>query len=127
MTGPAAGPRRGEGPSARARRLGVAGEAATARWYEAAGYRVLERNWRCPDGEIDLVCRREGTVVVVEVKTRSTTAYGPPVAAVTAAKQRRLRRLAARWLRERRVRCAVVRFDVAGVTGGRIDVVEGAF
>lgn len=98
-----------------------------AEWYEASGYRVLDRNWRCGEGEIDLVCRRGSTVVVVEVKTRSSAAFGPPAAAVTAAKRRRLRGLAARWLRERGVRGATVRFDVVGVVGGRIDAVHGAF
>lgn len=111
----------------RRRQLGDAGEARAARWYEDHGYRVLDRNWRCPDGEIDLVCRRGPTVVVVEVKTRRTGAYGPPASAVTAAKQRRLRRLGAGWLRQRGVRCDTVRFDVVAVVGCRLEVLEDAF
>lgn len=109
------------------RRLGAAGEAAVAAWYQSAGYRVLDRNWRCEEGEIDLVCRRGGTVVVCEVKTRSTTAFGSPFEAVTASKRMRLRGLGARWLREHTVRCEHVRFDVAGVTRDGVEVVEEAF
>jgi putative endonuclease len=106
----------------RGRRLGAAGEARAAAWYVDSGYDVLARNWRCADGEIDLVCRRDGTVVVCEVKTRRSEACGTPFEAVTAEKQRRLRRLAARYLRESGERCAEVRFDVAGV---ELDGVSG--
>lgn len=113
--------------SDRRRRLGVAGEDLAASWYEAAGYRVLDRNWRCSDGEIDLVVRRGETVVVVEVKARTSAAFGSAASAVTAAKQRRLRRLAVRWLAEHRPRCGAVRFDVVAVTAGHLEVLVGAF
>ena len=66
-------------------------------------------------------------MVFCEVKARSTAAFGSPLEAVTGAKQRRLRRLAARWLAQHEVRCTAVRFDVAGLLGGRLEVVEGAF
>lgn len=108
-------------------RLGRAGEDRAAAWYESAGYEVLERNWRCRQGELDLVCRRGTTVVVCEVKTRASTAYGHPAEAVTPGKRRRLRRLALLWLGARRVRCDLVRFDLAAVLGDRVDVIEGAF
>lgn len=109
------------------RRLGAAGEHLAAAWYEAAGYEVLDRNWRDQAGELDLVCRRDDTVVVVEVKARTTAAYGGPAAAVTAAKRRRIRRLSARWLRARQVRCATVRFDVVAISSGRLEVLQDAF
>lgn len=107
--------------------LGAAGEERVAAWYRAAGYRVVARNWRCREGEIDLVCERDGVVVVCEVKTRSSLAFGHPAEAVTAAKQRRLRTLAARWLAEAPVRARSVRFDVAAVLPGSIEVIEAAF
>ncbi len=110
--------------------LGAQGEDAAARWYEARGYRVLARNWRCREGELDLVLGRGGEVVFCEVKTRSSVAFGTPAEAVTWSKQRRLRTLAARWLREAaplRLSGAVVRFDVAAVMGDRVEVLEAAF
>jgi putative endonuclease len=109
------------------RRTGAAGEDLAAAWYVAAGYQVLDRNWRCGEGELDLVCRRGGVVAVCEVKTRRSTTYGRPVEAMTAAKQRRVHRLGARWLREHGVHCHQVRFDVASVTRDGVEVLEGAF
>jgi putative endonuclease len=109
-------------------RLGASGEAAVASWYEARGYEVLIRNWRCREGELDLVLRDGRKFVFCEVKTRTTDAFGAPVEAVTRNKQMRVRRLAARWLEdEAPVRPREIRFDVASVLGGTIEVVEGAF
>ncbi|HUF83602.1 MAG TPA: YraN family protein [Acidimicrobiia bacterium] len=112
------------------RALGAAGEDAVAEWYTGAGYEVVDRNWRCRDGEIDLVVTRGRLIVVCEVKTRRTDAFGAPAEAVTASKQRRLRTLAVQWLGERG--CGGdLRFDVASVRPGRgrleVEVLEGAF
>ncbi len=109
------------------RALGARGEALAARWYEAHGYTVLSRNWRCRDGELDLVLGRRGALVFCEVKTRSSTAYGTPAEAVTRTKQLRLRRLAVRWLDEHEARPASLRFDVACVMGSTVEVIESAF
>ncbi len=111
------------------RALGARGEAAVAAWYEARGYEVVARNWRCREGEIDLIMRLAGTYVFCEVKTRSSTAFGSPLEAVTREKQMRLRRLAARWLEFDAPRPArEIRFDVASVLGPKaIEVVEAAF
>jgi putative endonuclease len=65
--------------------------------------------------------------VICEVKTRRTTAFGAPAEAVTPAKRRRLRRLAARWLADSHVRCERVRFDVVAVTGATVEVFATAF
>ncbi len=86
--------------TARRLALGAAGEAQAAAWYEANGYEIVARNWRCRDGEIDLIVRRARTIVFCEVKTRSSTAFGTPAEAVTRAKRDKLRHLAARWLDE---------------------------
>jgi putative endonuclease len=115
-------------------RLGARGEDRAADWYRAAGYDVVARNWRCAEGELDLVVLRPGELVFCEVKTRSSDRFGVPAEAVTFAKQRRLRVLAARFLAEhadgrgpgppgRRG----IRFDVAAVTHGRVEVIQAAF
>ena len=107
--------------------LGRAGEQAAERWYIAAGYEVLDRNWRGAAGEIDLVALApDGCVVICEVKTRSSGAFGYAAEAVTPSKQRRLRRLAATWLAEHRSlghRRRPVRFDVAAIDGAGDDLV----
>jgi putative endonuclease len=109
------------------RALGAHGEALAAQWYEQHGFVVLARNWRCNFGELDLVVGRPGLVVVCEVKTRTTADFGGGAAAVTRAKQARIRRLAAEWLALERRPGTDVRFDVAAVDGGVVEVVEAAF
>jgi putative endonuclease len=115
-------------------RLGSRGEALAAAWYAAAGYDVVARNWRCREGELDLVARRPGEVVFCEVKTRTSDRYGVPAEAVTDAKQQRMRVVAARFLAEcgsvagrRGCRGCRVRFDVVCVMGGQVQVIEAAF
>lgn len=101
--------------------IGKVGEdAATARLV-ALGWQILDRNWRCRAGELDIVARDGPVVVFCEVKTRSTGRFGAPAGAVDARKAARIRRLAVRWLQDRRGAPgwrppAVVRFDVLGVT-----------
>jgi len=97
--------------------LGQAGEEAAARHLESRGLRILERNYRCPLGEIDLVAGDGPWLVIVEVKTRSGTRFGRPAEAVTPTKQARLRRLACHYLSERRPGPRQVRFDVIEVLG----------
>jgi putative endonuclease len=110
------------------RAVGTAGEQAVASWYEARGYEVLARNWRCREGELDLVVRNGRMYVFCEVKTRATDAFGAPAEAVHREKQMRLRRLAARWLEDDApARPREIRFDVAAVLAGEIEVLEGAF
>lgn len=110
------------------RALGASGEQAAADWYAANGYEIVARNWRCRDGELDLVVRRGRAFVFCEVKTRSSVAFGAPVEAVTRTKQVRLRHLAARYLSDNAgVRASEIRFDVASVLGGQVEILQGAF
>jgi putative endonuclease len=98
--------------------VGRFGEDLAAQRLSAAGMVILDRNWRCRDGEIDIVGRDGECVVFVEVKTRSTSFFGDPAEAVTARKASRLRRLAVRWLEEHRDRIdgwPPMRFDVVSV------------
>jgi putative endonuclease len=112
-------------------RLGARGEDRAADWYRAAGYEVIARNWRCAEGELDLVVAQPGYLVFCEVKTRTSDRFGVPAEAVTGAKQRRLRTLAARFLAEHppAVSSAArgIRFDVVAVSGSTVDVIEAAF
>ena len=113
------------------RSLGARGEEAAATWYESQGYEILERNWTRREGEVDLIVRRRRTVAFVEVKTRTSDAFGTGAEAVLPAKQRRIRRLASRWLAELTPasgRALVdLRFDVVDITAGDMDVIEDAF
>ncbi len=114
------------------RALGDRGEDAVAAWYEAAGYQVLDRNWRRREGELDLVVQRDRVLVFCEVKTRRSDRFGAPVEAITREKLQRIRLLAAKWLEERRAVVRELRFDVASVMVTRgdppvIEVLEGAF
>jgi putative endonuclease len=95
--------------------LGRFGEDTAAAHLERAGLVLLERNWRCREGEIDIVAVDGGVLVFCEVKTRSTAAFGTPAEAVSPTKLLRLRRLAARWLCEHPGGWADLRFDVVSV------------
>lgn len=96
-------------------RLGRDGEDLAADHLRRAGLAILDRNWRCAAGEIDIVARDGSALVVCEVKTRSSTSYGWPAEAVTPRKLRRLRELALRWLDERQIYVPEIRFDVISI------------
>jgi putative endonuclease len=95
--------------------LGGHGERIAVAFLTDCGLRVLDRNWRCREGELDIVAREDDALVFCEVKTRRGTGYGHPVEAVTPAKQRRLRTLAQRWLAAHDEHAPELRFDVVGV------------
>ena len=111
--------------------VGRNGEDAAAAWYEAAGYTIIDRNWRVRGGEIDIIATGRGVIAFCEVKTRRSDAFGTPAEAVTPRKQARLRALAAQWLGAHSNRAAALRFDVAAVSpngrGWIVDVIEDAF
>jgi len=111
--------------------LGQFGEHLAAEFYESRGFTVLDRNWRCREGELDLVVACGRLVVFCEVKTRRGSAYGSPAEAVTRDKQRKLRTAALHWLSQRRGRCET-RFDVVSVTVAadappRVECIANAF
>lgn len=95
--------------------LGRRGEALAAQYLEDAGLRVIDRNWRCTVGEIDLVAVDGATLVVVEVKTRSSENFGHPLEAITPGKLERLYLLASRWARAHDLRFAGFRVDAIAI------------
>ncbi|MGH9297723.1 MAG: YraN family protein [Acidimicrobiales bacterium] len=111
--------------------FGSRGEDLAAAWYESHGYELVAQNWRCSSGEADLIVRKAATLVICEVKARSSDRFGSPAEAVTKTRQLRLRRTAAAYLarmaeaEERRPQ--VVRFDVACVIGEVVELIEAAF
>ncbi|MEO0025935.1 MAG: YraN family protein [candidate division WOR-3 bacterium] len=115
----------------RSRDLGREGEIAAQEFLKRSGYRILATNYRCRFGEIDIVSERDGTVVFVEVKARSSDRFGQPAEAVTRSKQVRLYRLAQEFLLRHNLEDVPVRFDVLTLVrlGGDMEIehLEGAF
>jgi putative endonuclease len=99
--------------------LGRAGEERAAAHLAAAGYTIIDRNWRCPQGEIDIVAVHRDVLVVAEVKTRRTDRFGHPLEAVDARKAARLWRLAVAWIaaHPQAARGRRLRIDVVSVLG----------
>lgn len=111
----------GEGSSGASGRVGRAAETFAARWLQARGLHILARRYRCPDGEIDIVARDRRTIVVVEVKARTSAAFGAPEESVDRIKRKRLRAAARHYLWASGLGGCPVRFDVLAiaVTDGR--------
>lgn len=97
------------------RKLGMQGEGIAAQMLEAKGYHILERNYRCRLGEIDIVAERHGEMIFVEVKTRSTGKFGRPAEAVTEEKLYRMQRAAKHYVLFHSLTDVNVRFDVVEV------------
>ena len=95
--------------------LGRQGEQLAVDHLQRAGLRILDRNWRCAEGEVDIVAAERRTLVICEVKTRSGIRYGTPLEAITRQKRNRLRRLAIRWVVAHGVLFDEIRVDVVGV------------
>ena len=98
--------------------LGRYGERIAAQLLLDSGLRILATNWRCPRGEIDIIAATDSTLVICEVKTRSSDRFGEPAEAVGRAKSARLRLLAVQWLAEHPGNWSEIRFDVISVLRG---------
>lgn len=119
-------------PLTPAQRVGRLGETEAVAALERAGYRIVARNYRCPAGELDVVAEQDGVLVFVEVKCRSSLAYGLPRDAVTPGKRRRLARAASHYLMEHVPDDRAYRIDLVEVAlvRGRIAgtrIITGAF
>lgn len=98
------------------KQLGEAGEQAAVRLLTGQGYHIVERNWRCRLGEIDIIAKHGEQLVIVEVRTRSTLRFGSGAESVDSRKQQKLRQLALIYLQEKRLpKGQVIRFDVISV------------
>lgn len=112
-------------------RTGRQGEDLAAGYLERAGYRIIERNYRCLFGEIDLVARDGGTIVFIEVKSRRSDRFGPPQASVGPKKQKKMSQIALHYLEQNQLHACKARFDVVAVSllpaGHRVELIRDAF
>ncbi|GAA1546398.1 YraN family protein [Brevibacterium picturae] len=113
--GPTSDKRSTTTPGMRHRALGQTGEDLAADFLQRQGMVIIERNFRCPRGEIDIIARDGEAIVFVEVKTRRTLALGSPLEAVTGAKLRRIRMLSGIWLRRQSEFYPAIRIDALGI------------
>lgn len=95
--------------------LGEVGESIAVTFLKGLKYTIIERNFRCKCGEIDIIARDGRTLVFVEVKTRRTNAFGVPQLAVTPFKQRQISKTALTWLAQKKLQDAGARFDVIAI------------
>jgi putative endonuclease len=111
--------------------LGKKGEDLAIAQLRVLNYKILERNYKCALGEIDIIAREKDTLVFVEVKTRATRDFGGPAAAVNERKQRQLSKVALTYLNQKKITEMPARFDVVAVElippAPRIEVIRNAF
>jgi putative endonuclease len=110
--------------------LGKAGEDRASKFLTKQGYRILERNYRTRNGEIDLIALHQGTIAFIEVKTRTSDAFGAPELAVTAQKQRRMVKAALGYIKFKKLHQVPCRFDVVAIstaTEKEVSLIQNAF
>ncbi|MGE0547045.1 MAG: YraN family protein [Kofleriaceae bacterium] len=107
--------------------IGASAETDATAALAAAGYRIIERNYRCSIGELDAIARDGDTLVFIEVRSRSDQLHGNAAEMVSAHKRRRVARVAEAYLLDRMPAFTTCRFDVVAVTGGRIELIKDAW
>lgn len=111
--------------------LGKKGEEIALRFLKKRGYRIIERNYVCKMGEMDIIAKEKDTLVFVEVKARTSTTFGPPQLAVNSSKQRQLSKVALNFLKEKQIEDMKARFDVVaillGPKGEEVELIRDAF
>ncbi len=110
--------------------LGKEGEDRAAKYLTGQGYKIIERNYRTRAGEIDLIALHRDVVVFVEVKTRTSDAYGSPELAVNPRKQRRMIKAALGYITYKRLHQVPCRFDVVAISNGKdqeVELIQNAF
>ena len=118
-------------PGSQKKELGKKGEDLALRYLKKNGYRIFERNYVCKMGEVDIIAKEKDTLAFIEVKTRTSTAFGPPQLAVNAAKQMQLSKVAQYFLKEKCLEDVKARFDVVAIVlgprGPEIELIRDAF
>ena len=109
------------------RRIGNKAEDRAVAFLRKQGYKILERNYNLPCGEIDIIAQKANTLVFVEVKYRSSQAFGGPVAAVTKAKQKRVINAALSYIKTKKPLYESLMFDIIAVSGETIEHIQNAF
>lgn len=107
--------------------LGASAEAAATRLLVERGYEIVERNFRCKAGELDLIARHQRVLVFVEVRSRADAEHGHAAEMVDALKQRRVARVAEHYLAVRDPDYDEIRFDVVAITGGQAELIQDAW
>ena len=110
--------------------LGKEGEDQAARFLTKKGYRIVERNYRTRSGEIDLIALHDGAVVFIEVKTRTSNAFGAPELAVNPRKQQRMVKAALGYIKYKKLHQVPCRFDVVAITTAaekEVELIQNAF
>ena len=113
--------------------LGAKGEKLAAKFLRRKGYRIVQRNYKCKLGEIDIVAQINGMFAFVEVRTKSTAEFGPPQYSITTAKRKQITKAALSYIREKNLAGQSCRFDVIAVTFSpesrrpKIEHIENAF
>jgi putative endonuclease len=111
--------------------LGKKGEEIALRFLKKKGYRIIEKNYVCKMGEMDIIAKEKDTLAFIEVKTRTSTTFGPPQLAVNSSKQRQLSKVALYFLKEKGIEDVKARFDVVaillGPKGEEIELIRDAF
>jgi putative endonuclease len=105
----------GREPRRETKELGKKGEEKALRFLKKKGYRIIEQNYVCDLGEMDIIAKDKDTLVFIEVKTRTSMAFGPPQLAVTPFKQRQLSKVALHFLKEKKLEDVKARFDVVAI------------
>jgi putative endonuclease len=118
-------------PGSQKKELGKKGEDLALQYLKKNGYRIFEKNYVCKLGEVDIIAREKDTLAFIEVKTRTSTAFGPPQLAVNAAKQMQLSKVAVYFLKEKGIENVKARFDVVAIVlgpkGPEIELIRDAF
>ena len=121
----------GHRPQREKKELGRRGEELALCFLKKSGYKIIERNYVCKMGEMDIIAQEKDTLVFVEVKTRTSMDFGPPQLAVNPTKQMQLSKVALNFLKEKRLEDVKARFDVVAIvlkpTGEEVELIKDAF